>query len=279
MKKLLLLSLFLSHYVFIQAQDFVHSTFTDTRVVNGNSVEMNGEGMSKFLISHRFGRVNSGIENLFGLDESTIRFGFDYGLADWLDLGFGRSSFEKTYDGFFKLSLRKQTLKKRKLNWTTTLFASMAINTLPWENPERQNFSSSRMFYTFQLLLAKKFSDNFSLQFMPTLVHRNIVKTINETNDVISIGIAPRFKLSQSFSITSEFYYTYKNQLASIYQNSLAVGLNFETNGHAFQITLGNSRGMIEKFFITQTTGDWTKGAVHLGFNIVRDFRIKGRQY
>ena len=34
--------------------------FYDTRIVNGQSVETNNEGVMKFIIAHRFGPVNGG---------------------------------------------------------------------------------------------------------------------------------------------------------------------------------------------------------------------------
>ena len=82
--------------------EFVAATFKGTRVVNGHSVETRKKGSLEFLISHRFGRLNSGLYELFGLDNSNIRFGFEYALTDNLSIAVGRSSFEKTYDGYFK---------------------------------------------------------------------------------------------------------------------------------------------------------------------------------
>ena len=55
----------------------VAGTFNGTRLLNGHSVETRKKGVLEFLISHRFGRVNSGFDQLFGLDDSNIRFGFE----------------------------------------------------------------------------------------------------------------------------------------------------------------------------------------------------------
>jgi hypothetical protein len=55
-------------------------TFKSTRVINGHSIENAAKGVMDFRISHRFGRVNSGVSELYGLDVSTIRMGFEYGL-------------------------------------------------------------------------------------------------------------------------------------------------------------------------------------------------------
>ena len=59
-----------------------------------------------FSISHRFGNINGGINDFYGLDESTIRFGFEYGLSDRIDLGIGRSNYEDIVDGFIKVKTK-----------------------------------------------------------------------------------------------------------------------------------------------------------------------------
>ena len=133
------------------------------------------------------------------------------------------------------------------------------------------------MTYAHQLLISRKFSDAFSWQLMPTLLHRNIVPTSDIAHDVMAIGSATRLQVSKTISIQTEYYYTLPGQLEEGYRNSLSVGVDIETKGHVFQLHLSNSRGMIEKFFIGNTTGDWSKGDISIGFNITRDFRLRGR--
>jgi len=252
-------------------------TFYDTRIVNGHSVETNNKGLLKFIISHRFGEINGGPSELWGLDNSTIRFGLDYGITDKWTIGIGRSSFEKTYDGYLKAKFIEQ--KPEGAPITLVGMSNIAINTLPFQDPDASNFFSNRLFYTHQLLIARRFSDRFSLQVMPSLVHRNLVEETFEKNDVFAIGTAARFVASKRLTFNVEYYYTLPDQLAPEFRNSLAIGVDIETKGHVFQITLSNSRGMIEKFFISETRGSWGDGAIHLGFNISRDFKVGGRRY
>jgi hypothetical protein len=56
--------------------------------------------------------------------------------------------------------------------------------------------------------------------------------------------------------------------------NSLAVGVDIETGGHVFQLHFTNSTGMTERTFISETTGQWSKGDIRFGFNISRIFNI-----
>lgn len=259
--------------------DYAYKTYQDTRIVNGHSVETNQEGVMKFIISHRFGTVDGGAYEFFGLDAATMRIGLDYGITNNITVGIGRSSFEKTFDGFAKWKILQQSSGEKNMPFTMTYFTAMAIKGQKWDNPDRENLFASRLFYTHQLLIARKFSNSFSLQLMPTLVHRNLVASPDISNDVLAIGAAPRIKMSKNFTITAEYYYVLPNQLDEQYRNSLALGFNIDTKRHVFQIQLGNSQGMTEKFFVAETLGDWFSAEVHLGFNITRDFTLKGRKY
>lgn len=256
----------------------VYNTFMDTRVVNGHSVESNKEGQMKFIIGHRFGSVNGGIEEFYGLDQSTIRLGFDYGIKDWLSIGIGRSSFEKTLDGFIKARIIHQR-EGVGAPISVSALSTVALKTIEFAEPERENYFSSRLAYVHQLLIARKFSDRFSLQFMPTVLHRNLVATADEENDVLSLGSATRFQLSKIVSFKAEYYYTLPDQLQDNFSNALSLGFDIETKHHVFQLHVSNSRGMVEKFFIAETIGKWEDGDIMFGFNITRDFQIKGRKY
>lgn len=261
----------------IQAQVVPH-TFEDTRIVNGHSVETSGEGELKFFIAHRFGRISDGYEEFFGFDQSTIRIGVDYGIRDWLNIGIGRSSFEKTVDGFIKLRLFRQGKGSGTLPFSVVLYSDAAVRTLKFQDPERENYFTSRLYYAHQLLLGGRVSERLSVQLAPSVVHRNLVTTAKESNDVFAVGIAPQFKVSKTISLAAEYYYVLPDQLADEFTNSLAVGINIRTNAHVFQLHFGNSTGMIEKFFITETRDQWEKGEIRFGFNITRDFQIKGRK-
>jgi len=61
--------------------DYAYATFKTTRVVSGHSVENPASGVLLFMISHNFGKVNSGGYEFFGLDNSTIRLGLEYGIT------------------------------------------------------------------------------------------------------------------------------------------------------------------------------------------------------
>lgn len=259
--------------------NFAFATFKTTRIVSGHSTETNAEGVMNFIIGHRFGRLNSGWRDLFGLDNSTIRIGLEYGITDDLNIGFGRSSFTKIYDGYLKYKFLKQKSGAKFFPFTATAVATMSIRSDQWPNPNRQNFITSRFYYTFQVLLSRKFNDWVSLQISPTIVHRNLVAFASDHNTVISMGFGSSVKLTKSLRLNMEYFWVLPNQIESSIggekvQDSYSVGVDLETGGHVFQLHFTNSRGMSEKFLASETTGRWLKGDIHFGFNVSRVFTI-----
>lgn len=256
------------------AVDFTKASFKTTRVINSQSLENTAAGVLDLKISHRFGPLNGGAYELFGLDAATIRIGLDYGISDHLMVGVGRSSVQKTYDGFLKYKLLRQSTGGRTMPVTVIWFSSIALNSLKWQNPDRNNYFSSRLAYTHQLILGRKFSEGFSLQLMPSVVHRNLIPTDQEKHDVLAIGIAGRQKITRRLAINAEYYYVLPDQINKNLKNSLAIGFDIETGGHVFQLHFTNSTAMVEKGFITENTGSWKDGDIRFGFNISRVFTI-----
>lgn len=255
--------------------EYVTASFKANRVINLHSLENTAAGVLDFKIGHRFGFISGGLQEFFGLDGATIRIGGDYGITDRLGIGIGRSSFEKTYDGFIKYKLLRQSTGAKKMPITVAVLATAAIKTIPFRDPDRENLFSSRLYYTWQLILGRKFSENFSLQLSPTVVHRNLVRTNLESNDVYAIALAARQKLTKRVAINVEYVYVLPDQLAPGFRDGLSIGFDIETGGHVFQLHFTNSTSMIEKGFIAETTGNWGQGDIHFGFNVSRVFTLK----
>lgn len=254
--------------------EYAEAAFKTNRVINMHSLENTSPGVLDVKISHRFGFLNGGFYELFGLDNASIRIGGDIGITDRLAAGFGRSSYEKTYDGFLKYKLLRQSSGKKKMPVTFAVVASAAVKTIRFQDDTRENYFSSRMYYSFQAIIGRKFSDSFSMQLTPMVVHRNLVSTLEEANDVYALGAAIRQKISKRLSVNAEYIYVFPGQLLPEYRNSLSIGFDIETGGHVFQLHFTNSTSMIEKGFVTETTGNWGDGGVHFGFNISRVFTL-----
>lgn len=253
-------------------EDVVTATFKGTRIANGHSIENRKDKELEFIISHRFGRLNTGFKDLFGLDEANVRFSLEYGLSDNLTAGIGRSSFEKTFDAFLKYSLLKQQKGENSFPVAISLFGSVAAKTQDEGFPIAERTFAENLSYVGQVLIARKFSPSFSLQVTPTYIHRNTVRDTADPHSIYALGIGSRIKLSKRVSLNGEYYAAFDESVSIDAKNSLAFGVDIETGGHVFQLILSNARTMIEKGFITETTGDFFGGDIHFGFNISRTF-------
>jgi hypothetical protein len=254
----------------------VMATFKSTRVISGQSVENMKKNHLDFRISHRFGRLNSGAYQFFGLDQATLRLGLECGLTDDLMVGVGRSSVQKAYDFFGKYKLLKQGARGSGKSVSLSLFASAVLRTLkPTDPEENERPFQERLTYCTQLLLARKFSERFSLQVSPTLLYRNSPERREDERSLYATGIGARYKITKRVSVNGEYFWAVRATTDHPYYNSLALGVDIETGGHVFQLHFTNSLGMVEKQFIGETVGSWGKGDVHYGFNISRTFSLE----
>jgi len=254
-------------------REFVENAFKSSRVINGHSMEMIAKGNLDFRILHRFGVINNGAKNFFGLDEASMRMGFDYGFTDNLTIGVGRSTLDKEFDGFIKFRPVRQSAGARSVPVSILLVAGTTLNTMPWTDPARDNKFSSRVGYYYAVIIGRKFSEAFSLQLSPTMVHRNLVPLANDKNDAYALGVGVRYKLSRRIALVADYHQILSGLDRDIYENPLSIGIDIETGGHVFQLHFSNAAGMNEKAFITNTTDKW--GDVRFGFNLSRMFVLK----
>ena len=256
-------------------REIIQGTFKTSRIVIGQSIENPPAGNLLFIITHHFGAINTGYENLFGLKQAAIRIGAEYGIIDHLAIGAGLNTDRNTWDGFVKFKLLRQSKGAKKIPLSISGFVNTAIYTNKWTNPDQKNYFTSRMTYTFELMLARKFGEVASLQIMPAMVHKNLVETSQDHNDIFSIGAGGRIKLSHRVSVNAEYHWLLPDQIYSYNAyDSFSVGVDIETGGHVFQIFLTNSAGEYEQTILTETQERWSKGGIFLGFNINRIFTI-----
>ncbi len=253
-------------------RQYVTSTFKSTRLINGHSVETRTQGVLEFVISHRFGAINTGSEFFWGLDGAQIRLGLEYGITDALNVGVGRSSFQQVYDFFAKYRFIRQS---NRMPFTGTFFTSLARRTdAGFDDVVGSGYESAfRNAYTFQMLLARKMDSRLSLQIMPSLIHRNYVSERTEPNDLFALGLGGRYKITNRITLNAE-YYPVLNQDNDDFQDSFAIGVDIETGGHVFQLHLTNAQQINERGFIGENQGDFFDGDIHFGFNISRVFNV-----
>lgn len=260
-----------------KGKSYVTGTFKAEYIINTQTVESPANGNLNFVIQHRFGQLNSGSYNFFGLDNATLRLGLDYGITDDLDVGIGRSSYLKTFDGYLKYKLLKQT-EGPQMPLSVSVLGTVTDYTQD-EPTETYLDMRLRTAYSVQLLLARKFSRWLSLQLSPTWLHYNLVPTVEDKNDVFALGLGGRVKITKRMSIDAEYDIVPTRQVVSTsVHNSLSLGWDIETGGHVFQLVFSNSQSMLPTQYLAQTTGTWGKGDIYFGFNISRNFNLKKKR-
>jgi len=256
-------------------KEFVTNAFKSSRVIMGHSMEMIGAGVLDFRILHRFGPTDQGIYDLFGLDQASMRIGFDYGLNKDLTIGFGRSTLGKEFDGFIKYRVVQQSKGINSFPFSIIFAVGSTVSTLKNFDSVKKSFES-RVAYYYQGIIGRKFNSRLSLQVSPILLYRNFVEA-DDKNATLSLGFGGRYKLSKRVAFVLDYFMNVNGFPKEKFENPLSVGVDIETGGHVFQLHFSNAAGMNERAFIAGTTGSWGKGELRFGFNLSRVFTIKKR--
>jgi hypothetical protein len=255
-------------------RNYAAYTFKSTRIINTHSIENVAAGVLDFRIMHRFGAINGGWYELWGLDQAGMRMSLDYGVTPWLTVGGGRTNVGKAYDGFLKVKILRQSSGAIERPVSVSLVSGGILSALRWDNPDRKNYFTSRLSYYHQLLIARKVSEEISLQITPTLLHRNFVSDPGIPNDLWALGTGGRLKLSSRVSANLDYIWLPQATNLKV-RNNLSLGVDIETGGHVFQLHVSNGRGLNEGQFIAGSVGNWNDGTVYFGFNLSRVFTVR----
>ncbi|MFZ9756117.1 MAG: DUF5777 family beta-barrel protein [Bacteroidia bacterium] len=239
------------------------------RIVNQQAASGPGEGHLEFFIQHRFGDFAQGAYNAFGLDQSQIRLGLDYGLSDRLTLGLARSSWGKTSNGYFKYQLAG--LRENR-HWDLTWLSDVSVN------GEASNvwglepfYYSHRLRYVHQLIVGRRWTPRFYAAVVPGVVHINLVDAASDPNDLLTLSAFARYRVQPHINLTWEMQNTLPSVSgAALTSPPMALGMEFIEGLHIFQLSLGNALSMNEAYISTANQGEWNAAHLRVGFNIVR---------
>jgi hypothetical protein len=258
-------------------KEYVKNAFKSSRVIHSHSMEFLGKGVLDVRILHRFGTVDNGLKDLFGLDEANMRFGFDYGLSNNLTVGIGRSNLNKELDGFIKFRPVQQSKGPGSVPFSVVLITGMSLRTQDFPEPQDVYKFKHRLAFYQEAIIGRKFSEGFSLQLNPIYLHRNLVPGSNDENNTWALGVGGRMKLTKRTAFVVDYTPILSGRQAGT-KDPLAVGFDIETGGHVFQLHFTNATGMNEKAFLTSTTSDFWKGEIRFGFNLSRVFTIRKKK-
>jgi opacity protein-like surface antigen len=287
MKKLLFLTLiFCSTIVFSQEEiEYTYNTFNSTRVINSHSTEMLEKKTMDFRIGHRFGDIagtNGGASTLFGIDNSAdISIGLEYGITNNLNVGItrmkGAGPYRQLYEGYAKYKILAQS-NKIPVNLVGVVKYNVTSMNASMDTTSATSFPDfiSRTSGSYQLIVSRKFSERLSMQFVPTYVHRNYVAH-NGQNGSFALGAGARFQITKLIGVIGEYHYVFFKE--GVQKNlglshPIALGVEFDTGGHIFQLNFTNSKGFGESQYIPSTSSSVADGEFRFGFTIARVFKL-----
>jgi hypothetical protein len=257
--------------------------FESSRLILSQSTETVKKNNFNVLVIHRFDDFagdDGGGEYLFGLDKiADLYIGFEYGLTNDLNIGFGRSAMP--YEG----GLINLELKYAILHQTSDDSSPFAITLIgqtglrPYSDFD--NFSD-RLSYFGQAIIARKISHSLSLQIAPSFVHNNlpVPDTIGSEKGFFSLSATARIKVTRISSIIIDYAHPFSSfRNRNGFSDPLGVGIQMVTGGHVFTINITNARTVNEINYLSNTTADYFRGNFRIGFTIARmfDFNHKER--
>jgi len=259
------------------SQEYVRRTFKDTRVINTHTVETIQARKLDLRIGHRFGDLKGGWQSFYGLENAQdVLIGVDYGLTDNINIGLHRTKAAGPLNRLLNTTLKYRFVRQSDNSpISATGLGIWSISTMQKDDSNEfvlNNFKqfSHRFIFGGQILIARKFSDRFSLQVFPSYVHRNIVG-FEQANGVFSFGAATRFQLTKVLGIIADATIPLGNDTTNA---AIGIGLEVDTGGHVFQINFTNARGIMETDYIPNTQATWGKGEIRLGFTVSRVFNL-----
>lgn len=248
---------------------FEYPAFKAMKIANLQSTKVAAAGDLYMYVSHRFGDLKDGVSTFFGLDNANTKIQMVRGFKGGFQVGLSRESFRRTYAASAKAILLKQT---DQMPVAITAYTTINCNTLLADDAYPDFQFADRLSYATQLLIARRFSEKFSLLVAPTYVRQNLVFETGQEHNQIAVGIGGRYKISKRSSLNFERIFNLSRVEDSIYNDASSLGLDIETGGHVFQLLFTNAQSTNEPNFISNASGDWIDGALFFGFNIVRVF-------
>ena len=242
--------------------------FESPQLMDEQSVVVPSAKTLEFNMQHRFGLVNNGIKDLYGLyaPGANIRFNFSYTPINNLSLGFGYAKYKQYLDFNVKYAIVKQR-KDWSIPVSVTYFGDLAF-----DNREKiYDKTVHRISYYHELIIATRLSDKISLQLTPSFSHFNAIDSLF-SHDMIAIGLSGRFKISDQSSLVINYTQQltdHKNPNFKL-KPGFTFGWEIATSGHAFQIFATTFQGIIPQENIAFNQNDFTKGEFLIGFNITR---------
>lgn len=263
----------------VKKKSYVKNTFDGNYIIDNQTVMVPIKGTFEFDIQHRFGTVNNGFTDLFGIFASaTMKLGFSYVPVNNLLLGFDATNERMQVDWNLKYAILKQT-KNGSMPVSVTFFGNAVMDTRKKDATTVFVTTADRFSFFDQIIIARKFSDKVSVQVAPSLSHFNdLVGYLDANgkvqpilkNDNFSISASGKFAVSDGMSIIANYDQPLTQNPANNPHPNLCLGLEMRTSGHDFEVFFGNYSSLMPENNAVYNQNDYKKGQFLIGFNISR---------
>lgn len=254
----------------------VKRTFESVWIIDNQTVMVPIKGTFEMDFQHRFGTVENGYDDFFGLfASSNIRLGANYAPIDKLFVGIGLTKYNMMWDFNAKYAIIEQMTDER---WpvSVTYYGNAAIDTRPAEN--FINFSD-RLTYFNQLIIARKINEKFSAQVAPSHSHTNVVNgyysepgkvSPERKHDHFAVALSGRYKLKDAMAVIVNYDQPITKHKSGNPHPNLSIGMELSTSAHAFQFFIGNYYFLSPQQNNMYNRYDYSEGQFLIGFNITR---------
>ncbi|MCT4602109.1 MAG: DUF5777 family beta-barrel protein [Marinifilum sp.] len=260
------------------ANDPVSGTFETGLLAETQTIETPFAGEFELHIQHRFGLIENGLEDVFGIyASSNIRMGLNYGITQNFMVGYGYTKEFKLQEFHGKYRVLNQT-ESNSIPVSVALYGNLAINSQDKSVFGNDYSFSDRLAYFSQVLVAHKFNDNISLQFGPSFTHFNKTDSLVE-HDKFALSLAGRAKVTPSMSVYFEYDQPLNIDDMREYKSdendpeaNLSFGIEIGTSTHVFQVFMSNYEGITPQRNTLFNKNKISDGDFLLGFNILVRF-------
>jgi hypothetical protein len=260
-------------------KSFAKNTFEGNYLIDNQSVIVPIKGTLEFDIQHRFGTVNNGLSDFFGIFAgATMRLGISYVPIKNLQIGFGGCNDKMQIDGNVKYALLKQT-RDWSIPISITYFGNIVMDTRKADATTLFVTTADRLSFFNQIIFASKITDKFSVQVSPSLSHFNNVPAYTDVNgkiqpamknDHFAVSVSGRYKITQKTAIIINYDQPLTQHPTNNPYPNLSMGIQMHTSGHDFQVFAGNYSNILPQDNNVLNQNDYRKGQFVIGFNITR---------
>lgn len=254
----------------------VRDAFKTNLIIDNQTALVPVKGTFEFDIQHRFGTVNNGYNDFYGIyAPSNIRLGFSFVPMENLQVGFGFTKNNLLWDFNVKYNILTQGREGGSPVFLT-YFGNAAVDT---READLFHNSTDRYSYFHQLLVARKLTDKFTVQGAASLSHFNAVPAFINTdkeivgkmkNDHIAVELMGRYKLTEVMYFIVNYDQPITEHLTNNPHPNISFGLEMTSSSHSFQIFAGNYRSIVPQYNNVFNQLEYEEGEFLIGFNITR---------